>query len=93
MARLTPILPLTVEPTGASKYHLARLTPFWPAEGEDATRKQARDDQKLRFLCKAWDGKPPGVPPDLCAKVGPWSRLFGAGPGRRRGSVLAYGLM
>ncbi len=65
-------LPKGIAPRKAAQAQApAPATVRLAAEGEDATRKQARDDQKLRFLCKAWDGKPPGVPPDLCAKVGP----------------------
>jgi hypothetical protein len=37
--------------------------------GDVAARKSARDTARLSALCKAWNGSPPGLPPDLCAKV------------------------
>jgi hypothetical protein len=39
-------------------------------KGDVATRKIARDAATLRALCKAWNGSPPGLPPDFCRKVG-----------------------
>jgi hypothetical protein len=38
-------------------------------KGDVATRKSARSTAKIRALCAAWNGSPPGFPPDLCAKI------------------------
>ena len=37
------------------------------ADGVDAL-KNARDAARLRALCEAWDGAPPGLPPGICAE-------------------------
>ena len=39
-------------------------------KGEKATSKLAQDAAQLRALCEAWNGSPPGFPPDLCKKIG-----------------------
>jgi hypothetical protein len=39
-------------------------------KSETATWKLAQDAAQLRALCEAWDGSPPGFPPDLCKKIG-----------------------
>jgi len=63
-------------PSGAAAKQVPALAPHPPAvtlvgkPGDAAAGKTARDTAKLIALCSAWKGSPPGLPSDLCAKVG-----------------------
>jgi hypothetical protein len=64
--KLPPVAPATeVKELAALPSAAVRLG----NKGELATRKIARDAAQLRALCEVWNGSPPGLPPDVCAKV------------------------
>jgi hypothetical protein len=72
--RDTTPLKLNPLPRGAAAKNVDKLpTPRsvvrLGAKGDSATRKLAQDAAQLRAVCDAWNGSPPGFPPDLCKKI------------------------